>query len=85
MLDIILTILKFAGISIGILLAIILVVLLLVLFVPVRYDLNGENQEKLKAEGKVHWLCRIVTYQISYEHEELKQVVRIFGVPVWKK
>ena len=43
MLEIILTILKFAGIGIGILLAIVLVLLLLVLFVPVRYDLKGEN------------------------------------------
>ena len=85
MLDIILTILKFAGIGIGMILAIILVVLLLILFVPVRYDVNGENQEKLTAKGNVHWLFRIVTYQISYENEELKQVVRIFGVPVWKK
>ena len=85
MLDIILTILKFAGIGIGVLLAIVLVILLLVLFVPVRYELNGENQEKLMAVGKVHWLCRLVTYQISYENEEMKQVLRIFGVPVWKK
>ena len=83
--DIILTILKFTGIGVGILLAILLVVLLLVLLVPVRYELDGENQEKLMAKGKVHWLFRIVTYQISYENDELKQVVRIFGVPVWKK
>lgn len=85
MLDIILTILKFAGIGVGILLAIVLVILLLVLFVPVRYDLDGENKEKLIAQGKVHWLFRIVTYQISYENDELKQVLRVFGVPVWKK
>ena len=85
MLDIILTILKFAGICVGILLAIVLVILLLVLFVPVRYDLDGENKEKLIAQGKVHWLFRIVTYQISYENDELKQVLRVFGVPVWKK
>ena len=85
MLDIILTILKFAGIGVGILLVIVLFILLLVLFVPVRYDLDGENQEELAAKGKVHWLFRIVTYQISYENEELKQVLRVFGVPVWKK
>ena len=85
MLDIILTVLKFAGIGVGILLAIVLVILLLVLFVPVRYDLDGENKEKLIAQGKVHWLFRIVTYQISYENDELKQVLRVFGVPVWKK
>ena len=48
MLEIILTILKFAGIGIGILLAIVLVLLLLVLFVPVRYDLKGENNDDKK-------------------------------------
>ena len=85
MLEIILTILKFAGIGIGIILAVLLILLLLVLFVPVRYDLEGENKEKLKAKGKVHWLFYIVSFQISYENDEMKQVLRIFGVPVLKK
>lgn len=85
MLEIILTILKFAGIGIGILLAVILLLLILVLFVPVRYDIKGENNEKLQAKGKVHWLFHIVSFQISYENDEMKQVLRIFGVPVWKR
>lgn len=85
MLDIILTILKFAGIGIGILFAIVLVLLLLILFVPVRYDLKGENSEKLMAKGKVHWLLHIITFEMCYENEQFKQVLRIFGVPVWKK
>ena len=85
MLEIILTILKFAGIGLGVLLAIILVLLLLVLLVPIRYDIEGENKEKLLAKGKVHWLFHIVSFQISYENEEMKMVARIFGVPVWKK
>lgn len=85
MLEIILTILKFAGIGIGILLAIVLILLLLVLFVPVRYDIVGENKEKLKAKGKVYWLFHIVSFQVSYENEETKMIVRVFGVPVWKK
>lgn len=85
MLEIILTILKFAAIGIGILLAIVLVLLLLVLFVPVQYELNGENKEKMAAEGKIHWLFRIVNLRISYENDEMKMVLRVFGVPVWKK
>lgn len=85
MLQIILLILKIAGIAIGILLAILLILLLLVLFVPVRYDITGENHEEMLVKGKVHWLFHIVTFQISYENEEMKQVLRIFGVPVWKK
>ena len=62
MLEIILTILKFAGIGIGILLLILLILLLLVLFVPVRYDVKGENKENLQARGKVYWLFHIVSF-----------------------
>ena len=85
MLEIILTILKFAGIGIGILLAIVLFLLILILFVPVRYQIEGENDEKLQAKGKVHWLFRIVSFHVSYENDEMKMTVRVFGVPVWKK
>lgn len=82
---IILTILKYAGIGVGILIAIVLVLVLLVLFVPVRYEALGEREDKIHAKGKVHWLFHIVSFQISYENDELKQVLRIFGVPVWKR
>ena len=85
MLEIILTILKFAGIGIGILLAVVLFLLLLILFVPIRYDVKAENDENLQAKGKIHWLFRILSFQISYENDEMKMVARIFGVPVWKK
>ena len=85
MLDIILTILKFAGIGIGILLAVILLVLILILFIPIRYDVKGENNDKLQVGGKIHWLFHIVSFQITYENDKMQQVLRIFGVPVWKK
>ena len=85
MLDIILMILKFLGIGLGILILIALVLLLLVLFVPVRYEANGEKQEQMRGSGKIHWLFRIVSFQVTYENEEVKQVLRIFGVPVWRK
>ena len=84
MLGIILTVLKYAAIIVGILLGILLVLLLVALFVPVRYDIYGENEEKLRAKGKVHWLFHIVSFQISYENDEMKMIARIFGVPVWK-
>lgn len=86
MLGLILTILKTGGIILGILLAVVLILLFLILFVPVRYDLCGENEaeRELSAKGKVHWLFHIVTFEIGYEEAELKQIVRVFGVPVWK-
>lgn len=82
---IILTILKCAGIGIGVLLLVVLFLLLLVLFVPVRYELNGENIDEIKAEAKAHWLFRIINFRVNYEEKEMKMVLRIFGVPVWKK
>ena len=85
MLDIILTILKFTGIGLGILLAIVLLLILLLLFVPIRYELEGENEEKLQAKGKIHWLFRIISFQICYEDNKMKMIARVFGVPVWKK
>lgn len=84
MLHIILTILKVSGIILGILLAVLFILLLLVLFVPVRYDINGKKREELQVKGKVHWLFHIVSFQIFYEDGELKQTLRIFGVPVWR-
>lgn len=82
---IILTLLKCAGIGIGVLLLVVLFLLLLVLFVPVRYELNGENIEEIKAEAKAHWLFHIINFRVNYEENEMKMVLRIFGVPVWKK
>lgn len=84
MLHIILTILKTGGIIIGILLALIIFLALLLLFVPVRYDLRGKRREELRADGKVYWLFHIVTFQFCYEGEELRQTLKIFGVPVWR-
>lgn len=85
MLEIILTILKYAGLGLGVLLLVVLALFLLILFVPVRYDLHGENKERLNGTGKIHWLFHIISFQFSYENSEMKQVLRIFGVPVWKK
>lgn len=85
MLEIILTILKYVGFGLGVLLLVVLALLLLVLFVPVRYEIIGEKEEELTGRIRVHWLFHIVSFQTSYENVELKQVLRIFGVPVWKK
>lgn len=79
------TILKLLGSILGILLLVILFLLILLLFVPVRYEVDGENNEKVQVHGKIHWLFHIISYGIEYENEEMRQVLRIFGVPVWKK
>lgn len=80
----IVTILKMIGVILGILLLVLLFLLCLLLFVPIRYEIRGENDEKTEFHGKIHWLFHIVTYGAEYENKELKQVLRILGVPVWK-
>ncbi len=79
------TILKIIGMILGILLLVLLFLLCLLLFVPIRYEIRGENDEKTEFNGKIHWLFHIVTYGAEYENKEIRQVLRIFGVPVWKK
>lgn len=79
------TILKLLGSILVIFLIVILFLLILLLFVPVRYEVHGENDEKTEVQGKIHWLFHIVSYRIEYKNEEMQQVLRIFGVPVWKK
>lgn len=85
MLGIILTILKYIGIALGIIFAAAVILLLFLLFVPIRYDVNGKKEEKISANGKVRWLFPAVSYRFIYENGKMKQVLRIFGVPIWKK
>lgn len=85
MLGIILTILKWIGIVLAVMIAAVLCLTGLALFVPVRYEIRGENDETMCVQGKAHWLFHIVSFRVSYENKEMKRVLRIFGVPVWKK
>lgn len=85
MLGIILTILKFIGTGLGIVLLIAFGLLLLALLVPVRYTFDGKNQDTVQASGNVYWLFHIVSFRVTYENEKMHRVLRIFGVPVWRK
>lgn len=85
MVQIIVTILKFAGIIVGILVLLVLALLLLLLFVPIKYEFFGKNKDEMVLNGKAYWLFHIVSYGIEYKNKELKQVLRIFGVPIWKR
>lgn len=82
MLHILLLILKLIGIIIASILGIILLVLLLVLFVPIRYQMEGKWYDKLDADIKVGWLCRILYLRILYHEDNLIYRVRIFGINI---
>ena len=82
MLSILLLILKI----IGIILLVILGLVLLVLFVPICYrgDVHYSDDD-FNTHFKVHWLFFPVRFLLSYENDELKQELRIFGFNVLKE
>lgn len=80
MLHIILFILKIIGIILLSILCLLLLALLMVLFVPVRYRGIVHYHDTLYAKGKISWLLHIISVSFVYENEELKQIIRIFGI-----
>lgn len=80
MLNILLVILKTAGILSALLIFLILLVLLTVLLVPVRYSISGEYAEQCrpKADVNISWLQRFLKAHVGYDGA-LSYDIRIFG------
>ena len=76
---VILFILKIIGILLLSLIGIVFFLLALLLFVPVRYQISGEIDDKVGLLGKVHWLLHIVSIAFSYDGEAFDYAIRIFG------
>lgn len=72
--------LKIIGILLLSLLGIIFLLLALVLCVPVRYRVEGSEEEVRRIAGKVHWLLHVVSVSFSYEENRLEYSLRIFGI-----
>lgn len=83
MIHAVLLILKITGIILLVLLELLLLVLLAVLFVPVRYRVNGQWDEKHFLEAGVSWLCRIVSLRGSFGEEGLKLRLKLFMFTLW--
>ena len=84
MLTVILTILKWIGITILVILGILIVLLCLVLFVPIRYKADGFYKDSYKVRAKVSWLLHMVSFSIDYEKEQpFHMKLRIFGIPIF--
>lgn len=83
MLHIILLILKTIGIILGLILGILLTIILLVLLVPIRYQVEAEKTDDIRARGKVSWLFRLLYVKIQYVDNNLKIVLRVLGYPVF--
>ena len=81
MLSVVLTILKFIGITILVLLGILLLVVGLVLFVPIRYKAEGFYKDSYRVQAKINWLLHIVSFSLLYEKEQPFQMkLRILGI-----
>ena len=84
MLHIILLIFKIIGILLAAILGILVLLLCIVLFVPVKYNVQGDckgNLETLDAEVKVSWFLHLISAYASYRDQSLEWQVRIG----WKK
>lgn len=79
---VLLLILKIIGILLLSLIGIVLFLLVSVLFVPIRYQISGEIQEKVNFHGKIHCLLHMVSFSFSYEGQEPAYRLRIFGFPL---
>lgn len=77
---IVLAILKWIGIVLGGVLGMALLLGVLVVFVPVRYRLSGNNQDVLRYQFRVSWLCRVVSIVKKADSKEIW--LRLLGIPV---
>ncbi len=79
MLHNVLFLLKLIGIILASILALLLFLILVVLLVPIRYRVNADAREEIRAEAKLSWLFRILYIRILYSDNKLRIVLRIFG------
>jgi hypothetical protein len=80
MLTIILGTLKIIGIIILFFILLLILLLGLLLFVPIRYRVKAEYNQKAVGEFYIHWLLSIISIKGNYK-ESFYYIVRVFG---WK-
>lgn len=84
MLTVVLTILKWIGITILVLLGILIFLLCLVLFVPIRYNADGFYKDSYRVRARISWLLHIVSFSLDYEKEQpFHMKLRVFGIPIF--
>lgn len=83
MLQILWLILKIIGIIIAVILGILVLLLCIVLLAPVHYKGSAESDgglEKIRADIRVTWLLRLLSFQMNYEENQLRWRFRV----AWK-
>lgn len=82
MIQIILQILSIIGIIILVLLGLILLAAALILFVPIRYAVRAEREDKVSLAVKVHWLFHLLTLRFDYPESGAFRI-KIAGITVY--
>ncbi len=82
MIQIILQILSIIGIVILVILGLLLLIAGLILFVPVRYAVRAEKEEKLKVCAKVYWLLHLLTVRFDYLEQGTVKI-KIAGITIY--
>ncbi len=84
MLTVVLFILKIIGIVILSIIGLLLLILLILLFVPIRYQIQSQKDEKLSASAKVSFLMHLLHIDIEY-FDDINYKVRVFGFQIFPK
>ncbi len=80
---ILLTILKWIGIVLLCILGLVLLILLLTLFSPITYNVQFKgSKESIYVQAKMGWFLYLIRPIVTFEDNELKIKVRIFGIPI---
>lgn len=80
-------ILKILGILLLSILGIFILLILLILFVPIRYQVEGNIKDGFQVEigGRIRWLLSLLYLRFSYLKGEFSYQIRIFGIKLKKK
>ncbi|MBQ9563293.1 MAG: hypothetical protein IJU99_07570 [Lachnospiraceae bacterium] len=84
MISVLLTILKIIGIILLVILGLVLLILLIVLFVPFRYRINAEGEDKRwEGDAAFGWLAWLVSVRAGFHEKKLKILAKVFGFTVY--
>ncbi len=85
MLSLLLAILKFLFWLLVWVVGILIVVVFLVLFVPIRYQIQGEYGQSKYGKFRCSWLCYFAIFQMVYENNQVKYLFKVLGFTLYPK
>jgi len=80
LLYLLITILKFIGITLLIITLVLLFIIILLLFVPIKYELYINKQDTTYVSAYIKWLYSIISLEIIYEsNKTTSHFIKLFG------